>query len=308
MIKSITVTNVLGEFIKLELGSPEKSGFQVLDIQGLGPSKANINIKEIPTIDGALFNSSRVTSRNIVLKLGFQENSAISEIATIELVRQVSYRFFPVKRKISLLIETDTRLAEVDGYVESNELDIFADDNEKTSISIICPDSYLFSTEITTTLFSGVVPGFQFPFSNESLVTKLLFFGDVFASYEKNIYYTGDSEVGIVLYIHAIGPVVNPVIVNSRTLETMTINTTKLAAMTGSGIIAGDDITITTIKGQKSITLLRAGVTTNILNTIDQNSTWFSLLYGDNLFKYDALTGKENLQVSADNQTIYQGV
>ena len=49
MIKSVTVTNYLGESIKLELGFPEKSGFLIQSIDGLGPPKADIHKTEVAT-------------------------------------------------------------------------------------------------------------------------------------------------------------------------------------------------------------------------------------------------------------------
>ena len=42
MIKSVTVVNHLGESLKLDLASPEKSGFIVKSIEGLGPVKATL--------------------------------------------------------------------------------------------------------------------------------------------------------------------------------------------------------------------------------------------------------------------------
>lgn len=58
MIKSITVTNYLGDSIKLELARPEESGFIVTSVTGLGAGKANINMTEVATNNGGLFNSS----------------------------------------------------------------------------------------------------------------------------------------------------------------------------------------------------------------------------------------------------------
>ena len=68
MIKSVTVTNNLGESIVLELRFPEKSGFLIKEggITGLGPAKATINSTESVTVDGASFNSAHVGQRNIV--------------------------------------------------------------------------------------------------------------------------------------------------------------------------------------------------------------------------------------------------
>lgn len=60
MIKSVTVVNHLGESLKLDLASPEKSGFIVKSIEGLGPVKATVNTTKMPTTDGALYFDERV--------------------------------------------------------------------------------------------------------------------------------------------------------------------------------------------------------------------------------------------------------
>ena len=52
MIKSITVTNYLGDSIKLELARPEESGFIVTSVTGLGAGKANINMTVVATNNG----------------------------------------------------------------------------------------------------------------------------------------------------------------------------------------------------------------------------------------------------------------
>ena len=66
MIRSVTVTNYLGDSIQLELMRPEKSGLIIKSIEGLGPSDAAINMTELSTNDGALYNSARLNKRNIV--------------------------------------------------------------------------------------------------------------------------------------------------------------------------------------------------------------------------------------------------
>ena len=69
MIKSIKVTNYLGETIEISMTNPELSGFAIKEIDGLGPVKADINITDITTYDGGLFNSSRLNEREIKLTL-----------------------------------------------------------------------------------------------------------------------------------------------------------------------------------------------------------------------------------------------
>ena len=172
MIKSVTVTNYLGDSVKLELMRPEKSGFIVESINGLGPSNASINTTEVSTNDGALFNSARLSKRNIVFKLLFMN----TDTETIEDIRQKTYKYFPMKKGVTLLIETDNRLVSTTGYVETNEPNIF-DSKEGSTISIVCPDPFFYSAGkngTNETVFYGIQAVFEFPFENNSLDEPLL--------------------------------------------------------------------------------------------------------------------------------------
>lgn len=301
MIKSITVTNYRGDSLKLVLEKPEESGFIVESITGLGPAKATINSTEVSTNDGSLFNSSRVGSRNIVISLRFLWKE------TIEDVRQLSYKYFPVKRKLTLLIETDNRTSEIEGYVESNEPDIFSKE-EGTDISIVCPYPYFYSVSNRVTTFAGIEPAFEFPFSNESLTDPLLEFSMIRKNPDRDIVYTGDAETGITISIRAYGSASNISIYNVTAQEVMKIDTSKIEAITGSGIVEGDEIVICTVKGSKSALLVREGKTTNILNAISRDSAWFQIAKGTNVFMYVAEMGQNNLQLEIQNKVLYEGV
>ena len=307
MIYSIVVTNYLGDRIKLELGKPDVSGFLIKSITGLGPAKANVNTTEVSTNDGSLFNSARLSQRNIVLDMVLI-NTVYGE--SIEDLRQKSYKYFPLKKSVELTIETDNRYVKTTGYVESNEPNIFSS-QEGTQISIICPDPYFYSAGEdgnNVTNFYSIDPMFEFPFSNESLDEPLLVFGEIQIKTEGVITYHGDSEIGVMIYIHAIGPATNINIYNTETREVMRINTEKISSLTGKGIVASDDIVINTAKGEKSITLIREGVSYNILNCLDKNTDWFTLAKGDNIFAFTADSGVTNLQFRVENKVIYEGV
>lgn len=303
MIKSITATNYLGESIKMELARPEKSGFIVACITGLGPGKAYVNTTEVSTDDGGLFNSARLPSRNIVISLIFMWKDSIEE------ARHRSYKYFPLKKNVKLLIETDTRIAEIEGYVDANEPNIFSK-SQGTDISIICPNPYFYSVEDdhSEVVFSGNESAFEFPFSNESLIENLIELSITRNTIEQVVTYNGDAEIGVTITINAIGPATNITIYNTGTREVMHIDTSKLEVFTGAPLGSGDEITICTVKKRKSITLLRSGKTTNILNCLDRNPDWFSLAKGDNVFAYTAESGGNNLQFKIKHQVIYEGV
>ena len=309
MIKKVRVTNYLGESITLELARPELSGFLVRKIDGLGPAKSDINTTQIATMDGGKFNGAIMGTRNIVLDLIFLDNP------TIEDTRQLSYKYFPSKKEIKIDVFTDNREAEAIGYVESNEPEIFSEsgsDMEGTSISIICPDPYLYSIKgegDVKTIFYGATPLFEFPFENNSLTEKLIEFGEIHKGTRVGvIYYEGDIETGFLIEIHAIGPVSGLKIYNIDTREIIEIDDAELKRVTGSGIIAGDSIFISSTRGNRYVHLLRAGVETNILNAVTFPVKWFYLRKGENNFSYTAEHGLSNMDVTITNRVIYEGI
>lgn len=305
MIKSVSVTNYLGESLRMELTNPYETGIVVENITGLGPGKADVNVTELTSSDGSLYNSARLGTRNITMLLRFMF------APDIETVRQKTYKYFPIKKHLTLTFETDNRSCYITGYVESNEPVIF-DKSEYTQVSIICPDPYFYSLRADSTVFSGVVSMFEFPFSNEVTdneeTERFLVMSDLQFESEQTVYYSGESEIGVTIRIRAIGTVENLTIYNTGTREFIKIDTDKMERITGHPIIEGDEITICTVKGKKSITLLRDGVTTNILNCMTKDSSWIQLVKGDNVLAYTADSGAEMLFFSVENNVIYEGV
>lgn len=302
MIKSVQVTNHLGQSIKIVLteGEPDH-GLIITSIDGLGPAKATINTTDISMFDGALYNSARLQTRNIVFSFLFVG------CPTIEDARQLTYKYFPIKRNVELVIETDNRLLSTIGYVESNEPEIFSQ-QEGCNISLLCPDPYLYSAEgLRTSWFSGVDHLFEFVFSNESLSQRLLVMGEISERSEKTVYYEGDLPIGIVITIQATEPAGSITIYNSRTRERMHIDANRIQQITGSPIQAMDEIIINTNRGQKNVQLLRKGHYTNILNALDKDSDWFTLEKGANQFTYVATAGAVSLQFKIENQVAYEG-
>lgn len=303
MIKTITVTNSQDESLTLELTKPLDTGIWVVNVDGLGPVKANISTSEVVTYDGTIFNSVRAEERNIVLDLVFDGTD-------IEELRHKTYQYFPVKEMVTLLVSTDHRLCEISGYVESNDVSIFSS-LESAQISIICPEAWFRDMSYEGTLaveFYGIDRLFEFPFSNESLTEKLIEFGKIRYSFEETFEYVGEVETGFLITIHALGDVGDITIADVDTNEFMTIYADKLESVTGSALVSGDSIVISTVKGSKYARLLRNGVYTNILNCLDRDSTWFQVKQGYNTFSYSLETDSDNVEISINVQNLFQGV
>lgn len=297
MVKSLTVINYVNQGLEINLSNPWKSGLAITSITGLGAPTANINTTDFPTGDGGVFNSARTETRNIVIEM------KLLEAPTIEAARLLTYKYFPVKKPLTLVFETESRRVYCIGYVESNEQEHFSEWT-KCQISIICPFPFFYSTEIQETMFYGVTPKFEFAVEP----TNAIEFGDIYHNDTRVLSYLGDVETGVVIKMRAVGDVKNITIYNTSTYEIMKVNTDKLEAMTGKGFGKGDVITISTIKGQKTMILLRDGVEYNIVNCLGKNTAWFTLQKGDNIFAFSAEVGSNELTFSIESRIVYEGI
>lgn len=302
MIKSITVKNYLEESLKITLTDSEPDhGLLLISATGLGANDATVNTTPLATTDGSIYNSARANERNIVLKFRFVL------APSIEATRQRTYRYFPVKRQLELIVETDERTIGILGNVESNEADIFSK-QEGCSISILCPDPFFYSINRREEVFSGVEPLFEFPFENESLDEPTIEFGEIKDYREQTIWYDGDEEVGITINIHANSEVKGLIIYNAKNRETMRIDSNIVADLTGDGIKKGDDVIICTERRNKSVTLLRNGYYKNIINALERGSDWFKLAKGDNIFAFYADEGMDELTFTITYRKLYTGI
>lgn len=181
----IKATNANNQTIQLT----QNANFQLVAAQGLTPPKANINTSPLATMDGGMFNSSKLQSRNIVF--------LIQPLGNIENSRQLLYQYFKVKKPISIEIKTANRDVVINGYVEDMQIDLNANP-QLVQISIICPDPWFKDKTATTVNINGETTSAQV--SNPS-----------------------DDDVGAVFTIAITGAVENPNIqLNGR----MTINKT----------------------------------------------------------------------------------
>lgn len=305
MIKSVTITNPNGEELTINLDDIEpESGLFITEIEGLGPVKADINMTTLAAKDGSKYNSSRANGRNIVMHVRFIYASSVED------VRLLSYKYFPLKKKITFHIETDNRIAEVDGYIESNEPDIFSPETS-AEISIICESAWFkdaSDTGIQIIDFSDIVSLFEFEFEDDDEGSPTLEFSSIELRRENVITYRGDTDTGFIMRLFITGAVTNPKIYNIETLEQIKINSAKVAAVVGSAIQSGDEIRINSIQNQKSIVLIRAGRSYNILNALDVNASWLTLHAGDNILSYTADSGELNMMFRIESQILLQGV
>jgi|PlaIllAssembly_1097288.scaffolds.fasta_scaffold01512_2 hypothetical protein len=301
MIRQITITNsnIYDTPLSIVLSLPTLSGFVVRSIDGLGPSKSNISVRENSGKSGGLFNSARTPARNIVFTFEFLPIGSNIEGRTgpsIENTRLQSYKYFPNESRIRIDVETDAGLFYIYGYVESNEPTIFSS-NEGAVISVICPDPFFRDMNgLQGNAVISTAPLFVFPLENASLSEDLIVLGErLFQSENFSINNIGTVDVEPTLILRAEGGEVNnPEISffnpnNPSDVETLKFSfTTELPHLDN-----GDNLTIVCERQNKSVTRYIAATDeyVNYLGAVALDSSWPVLNPGDNLFSYTTPEG-----------------
>ena len=320
MIQSFTVTNHTGKSMVCELTNPWKEGLAVGSIDGLGPGQATVNVADISSKDGGLFNSARKGSRNIVITLIFVDHDTL----TIEDLRRKCYTYFPIKKEIKLKFTTFNGKSYkhflIDGVVESNEPSIFSQ-REGATVSVICPDPCFYTTDDQEQRFSiASNPDFTFEFSKVPSDNTELLMGDVVSYIVTNLYYEGDSDTGAVFDITFKSDVVhtpsNPKkirIDNSLTNTTSIFSLEKVKNIVATmvegfqGIVAGDRLILSTVTGEKSLTYINNGASYNVLGAVESAGPWLTIAKGLNYLVIDK-DGSIEITASVKNKIRYYGV
>lgn len=280
---NLSVENHRGDILKLT----NNPNYKVYRVEGLNPPQASINTSVNTTQDGSKVNSARVENRNIVIYVSIEGN--------VEANRINLYKYFPSKKPVTLYFSNGERDVSICGNVEIIECDLFAN-KQVAQISIICPNPYFKGVDELITMLGDVVPMFQFPFSAPA---EGIEFSVLTPNIRKSIVNTGDTESGVIIKMFATGTVVNPIIYDVLKGIYIALNLTMQPL---------DTIIINTNIGEKSITLIRGGKSSNAMGYMRRDSKWFVFEAGDNVYTYDCDSGSNNLQITFTTPLLYSGV
>jgi hypothetical protein len=299
----LTLENEIGQQITFnELGGP----YTIDEIEGLSPAPATINTSEVALLDGQWFNSSKLQMRTLSIAFAIEYDAAINRIAAYQVCRP--------KHKIRAYYVSEVRDVYIDGYVQSVSVGYF-DMKQVCTVEIICPSPYWRAAQAIIDDISSVKPLFHFPFASTGDTTApappageyeynqyggMLVIGKIDELATADISNNGEAETGLIFELRATGPISNPKIYDYATGEYIGVN---------YSMVAGDLITIDTMAGEKSVTLLRDGVATNIFNSLMQGITWLQLPFGGGVYAHEVGSGlASDLSISVIHNDLYEGV
>ena len=265
--------------------------YQVTSITGLNPPNAQINTTTIVGLDGAVFNSSKLEIRNLVLTIKINGN--------VEQNRLQLYNYFKTKDWCKFYYSNDSLDVSIEGYVESVECNLFSN-SEKAQISIVCPYPYFRSLSEIINDSSNVLASFTFPFSINT--DEPIIISSIDENEGISVYNASESETGVIVQIDVLDACSSIEIINTATGDDFKIN---------YSFLENDTIVINTNKGQKAITLIRNGAISNIFAALQQGSVFFQLLPGVNAFEYlvsGSAANNDNIALTFKYYNIYRGV
>lgn len=270
------------------------ANYNITNAQGLSPAKATINTNTAALIDGATFNSAKVNMRTI--------NLAFTIEYPVEANRLNVYKVLRAKEPITIYYQSNALDVFIEGYVESLDVGHF-EKKQKATVAILCPFPYWKNAQEVINELSSITNMFHFPFPFSTPVGSniaTVVFGAIDTEAKAVVVNNGGITTGLTFELYAKEAVTNPKIFDYITQDYIGLN---------FSMEAGDLIIINTMTGQKSVTLIRNAVETNIFNSLQKGSTWLQLAAGGSVYVYQVDSGSlQSLEVDIKHYDLYEGV
>lgn len=252
MLVKVDVINQRGNILTLEMAESE-SLYQVNEIDGLNPVKAELVSVSYAGAPGEQFQSARRGPRDITFKLSLDPDFVGDTITSL---RNDLYSYFLPTSKIDMRFHLSNGLMlDISGIVEDFSSPQFAQDPDVT-VSVRCFNPDFVDTRIIS------LTGATVDDNTNTLIT-----------------YPGTVDSGVVLTMNFIRTVTAFSMYNrgeNGVLQQLDFNGT---------LIPDDTLVISSLQGSKGITLTRSGVSSSYLYGRTAQSSWISLTEGVNEFR-----------------------
>ena len=282
-----TYTNERGQSIELGDSAP----LLITKVDGLGSTKNTIYRHKSPNQDGTTATGSALEERELSIEGVIL--AVDKEFYRRKLIQVLNPKLTGILRyeKGSIVKEIGCKVELAPAFPSNYSVDY-----QVFLITLLCPNPFWQDLEQLKAEIALWVGSFEFPLE---LIAGGIEMGHREPSLIVNTFNGGDVECGMRVEFKALATLTNPSILNVNTQEFIKINKT---------MVAGEVLTVTTHYGKKKVESSLNGVVTNVFNFIDLGSTFLQLNVGDNLMRYNADTGIDNLEVSIYHTDQFLGV
>lgn len=297
-VKSLKITNNSGDSITFGRHFFLDDGW---DLSGLA---AVVNYSD-SNKDGASYQSTRMDVRDFPLPFFIKNN--VQNAEWIETRRQEAYTVFnPKKNPHTLEFETlagqsyllNAELTASPIFATEESIDESNEFWQDGLLQFTCSDPYLYKKDNTVVHIAAWIPNIVWP-----LVIPEEGEGVAFAyrtpSLIANVLNEGQVDSGIIIKFRATGPVSRPSLINVNTYQELKMK---------MDLETGDVVEISTERGKRYAKLIKNNVPVSVFGKIEPMSDFLVVEPGDNLFRYDAAVGIDNLEVTIYISNKYLGV
>lgn len=288
-IEKLTYTNERGESVVFS----HASIFHTNAVSGLSDVRNEIYSINSMGQDGDTYLGNRIESREIEIVGSINERNKDK----MREYRRKLNRVLNPQYSATLTYEYGDFLRVIDCKVDNAPVFSRKAILQDFTVQLLCLNPFWRKQSETRDDIAAWVGGFEFP--EEIPIDEGWEIGYRQPSLIVNVYNEGDVQTGIRVEFRALGIVEGPSLLNVDTQEFIKLN---------FSMQAGDVLSVSTGYGQKEVTLKRNGVISDAFRYLDVDSSYLQLVAGDNLFRYDAESALENLEVSIYHNDLYLGV
>lgn len=278
-MERLTIKDKLGKKLILSKSHP----YLLSQVEGIGVST------NISTMSGA-FDGVNITGFNIKEKTIAITGAIVSN--TKREMQQERAKFIsflnPNKGSFDFVYENDAHKKKLVGNVHRIDFKESVSRLQKFQIQVLAP--FPFWQEEIERKKEVALWAKDAYFHLVATKEKPIVFGHRVSNLICNVFNPGDVETGMRIQLKALATVVNPSVLNIYTHDFIKIMQT---------LEKGDVLEITTYANNKRVVINKAdGTTKNVFNWITLDSEFLQLAVGDNLFRYDAESGLDNLEMT----------
>lgn len=289
-LQKLIFTNSKGQSIELGNSAP----FILTKIEGTGGPKTTILTSKSSGQDGKTHHGTLLEERILPIE-GAIMGDSVEDMYT---KRQKLCSIFNPKINGTLTYINNASKHVVDCIVDTPPM--FRepiDDMQEFLIQFYCPNPLWMDLIETKEEIALWVGDFHFPLI---IPPEGIIMGHRISNLIVNAKNKGDVECGMRIEFRALATVVNPSLFDVYTRKYIKVKRT---------LQAGDKLIVNTSFGNKRVEMIKSnGTKINVFNYIDLNSTFIQLAPGDNLFRYDAEKGLDNLEMALYYKPLYIGV
>lgn len=286
-MEKIVCVSETGYSIEIGKGFP----FFLEETTGIHEFSGNVSTVKSAFGVGSKFVGTSVNDRSITITGYFKSRN--KERAS---QRRQLYNAFPLNKKGTLYFYEENKEYKIEYYVQDVKIqNKFAFD--PFQIDLICPSPYFTDLEESVVSLSTWKKLFSFPFEIPDGVG--IEFGEKSQNLLAEIENESNIEIGMRIVLNADNTVVNPKITNVITNEEFSLNTT---------LEKGDKIEVSTYINNKNIYVIQGGNKTRKNNLLNFGSKFLQIHPGNNVFKFEAESGVEDLSLEFYYYKSYEAI